>query len=89
VQPKLDKLHAVVASAARGADGDAASSAQSMAAKLESLRHEARFAKARRARAMNRRVAANAGGGAAAERRLAFAAAAAPPTAADLAELRE
>jgi len=58
VQAKLDKYHALFAKIARGlvAAGDKAS----VAAQLSSLRHDTKFAKARRHRTMDKRAAANA-----------------------------
>jgi 2'-5' RNA ligase len=58
VQGKLDKYHALFAKIARGlvAAGDKAS----VTAHLSSLKHETKFAKARRHRTMDKRAAANA-----------------------------
>eukprot|EP01048_Picozoa_sp_COSAG05_P004760 COSAG05_NODE_268_length_12518_cov_6.452774_5_plen_965_part_00 len=55
VQEKLDQFHELFADVARGvATGDG------ITARLNSLRHEAKFCKARRAREMNKRAAKNA-----------------------------
>lgn len=56
VQCKLDEYHALYSEMARGTITDG-----TVAAKLQSLRYETKFAKARRKRAMDRRVAGNAG----------------------------
>ena len=54
VQEKLDKFHQLFAEIARGLiSGD------SISAQLNSLRHETKFGKARRARAMDKRIASN------------------------------
>jgi len=54
VQEKLDKFHTLFAEIARGlVSGD------SVSAQLNSLRHETKFSKARRARAMDKRIASN------------------------------
>ena len=59
VQEKLDQFHELFAQVARGtATGDG------ITARLNSLRHEAKFCKARRAREMNKRASKNADRGA-------------------------
>lgn len=54
VQQKLDKFHALFAEIARGLV-----SGENISAQLSSLRHETKFSKARRARAMDKRIANN------------------------------
>lgn len=57
VQARLDRYHQLFA---RGARSSLAAAGESLAAELSSLRHEATFSKARRARAMAQRATANA-----------------------------